>query len=169
MTDTGADVGGGGRWGGRAGPRPGLYMGGLRGRRTGRKAGHYTLNEFGASRRQGSAWRWVWLGMLGHYRGLRIGGRGRIAMGEVLVDGAADGTAPIVGAKGVYVFVLGEMDGLDEGLGKIGDGSGGARLDVAAEDGGDEAAEGGAQIVGGEVLSREGIGQFAGEFIGGAG
>ncbi len=60
-------LGGGGRlWGGRAGPRPGLYMGGFRGRRAGRKGGHYTLNEFGASRRQGSVWRWVWLGMLGH-------------------------------------------------------------------------------------------------------
>jgi hypothetical protein len=85
------------------------------------------------------------------------------------VDGVADGIAPIVGAKGVDVFVLGEMDGLDEGLSEIGDGSGGAGLDLAANDGGDETAEGGAQIVGGEVLSREEIGQFAGEFIGGAG
>ncbi len=90
-------------------------------------------------------------------------------MGEVLVDGAADGIAPIVGAKGVDVFVLGEMDGLDKGLGEIGESAGGARLDVAADDGGDEAAEGGAQIVGGEVFSGEEIGQFAGEFIGGAG
>ncbi len=90
-------------------------------------------------------------------------------MGEVLVDPVADGIAPIVGAKGVDVFVLGERDSLDEGLGEIGEGAGGASLDVAADDGGDEAAEGGAQIVGGEVLSREEIGQFAGEFIGGAG
>jgi len=89
----------------------GLYMGGLRGGRAGRKGGHYS--------------------------GLRIGGRGRIAVGEVLVDGAADGTAPIVGAKGVDVFVLGEMDGLDEGVGEIGEGAGGAGLDVAADDGGD--------------------------------
>ena len=159
MTDTGADVGGGGLWGGRAGPRPGLYMGGLRGRRAGRKGGHYTLNEFGASRRQGSVWRWVWLGMLGHYRGLRIGGRGRIAVGEVLVDPVADGIAPIVGVKGVDVFVLGE----------IGEGSGSARLDVTTGDGGDEAAEGGVEIVGGEVLSREEIGKFAGKLTGGAG
>jgi len=78
--------------------------------------------------------------MLGHYGALRIGGRGRIAVGEVLVDGAADGIAPIVGAKGVDVFVLGEMDGLDEDLGEIGEGAGRAGLDVAADDGGDEAA-----------------------------
>jgi len=86
-----------------------------------------------------------------------------------LVDGAADGIAPIVGAKGVDVFVLGEMDSLDEGLGEIGEGAGGAGLDIAAEDGGDEAAEGSAQIVGGEVFSGEEIGQFAGELTGRAG
>jgi len=102
-------------------------------------------------------------------RGLRIGGRGRIAVGEVLVDGATDGIAPIGGAKGVDVFVLGEMDGLDKGLGEIGEGAGGARFYIALEDGGEEAAEGGAEIVGGEALSGEEIGQFAGEFIGGAG
>ncbi len=90
-------------------------------------------------------------------------------MGEVLVDGAADGIAPIGGAKGVDVLVLGEMDGLDEGLSEIGEGAGSAGLDVAADDGGDEAAEGSAQIVGGEVLSGEEIGQFAGELIGGEG
>jgi len=88
---------------------------------------------------------------------------------EVLVDGVADGIAPTVGVKGVDIFVLGEMDGLDEGLGEVGDGSGGARLDVAADNGGDEAAEGGAQIAGGEVLSREEIGQLTGELIGGKG
>ena len=101
----------------------------------------------------------------GHYRGLGIGGRGRIAVGEVLVDGVADGIAPIVGAKGVDVFVLGEMDGLDKGLGKIGEGAGGARFYIALENGGDEAAEGGAEIVSGEVFAGEEIGEFAGEFM----
>jgi hypothetical protein len=93
-----------------------------------------------------------------------------------LVDGVANGIAPIVGAKGVDVFVLGERDGLDEGLGEIGEGVGGARFYIASEDGGEEAApsrlratEGGTQIVGGEVFSREEIGQFAGELLGGAG
>src|SRR5713101_8290623 len=47
--------------------------------------------------------------------------------------------------------------------------SGGAGLNVAADDGGQEAAEGGAEIAGGKVLAGEEIGQFAGEFIGGAG
>jgi len=98
-----------------------------------------------------------------------LGWRGGAAVVEVLADGVADGIAPIGGAKGVDVFVLGEMDGLDEGLGEIGEGSGGARLDVTADDGGDEVAKGSAEIVGGEVLSGEKIGQFAGELTGGAG
>jgi len=90
-------------------------------------------------------------------------------VGKVLVDPVADGIAPIAGAKGVDVFVLGEMDGLDEGLGEIGEGAGRAGFDIAADDGGNEAAEDGGKIVGGEVLSRKEIGQFAGELIGGAG
>ena len=49
------------------------------------------------------------------------------------------------------------------------EGAGGAGLNVAADDGGQEAAEGGAEIAGGKVLAGEEIGQFAGEFIGGAG
>ena len=114
----------------------------------------------------------VALGLVGDARPLQgvadwRAGEG-VAVGEVLVDGVADGIAPIVG-KGVDVFVLGEMDGLDEGLGEIGEGSGGAKLDVAADDDGDEAAEGGAEIVRGEVLARDEIGQFAGELTGGAG
>jgi formylmethanofuran:tetrahydromethanopterin formyltransferase len=40
---------------------------------------------------------------------------------------------------------------------------------VTAGYAGDEAAEGGAEIVGGEVLTGEEIGEVAGEFIGGAG
>ncbi len=58
----------------------------------------------------------------------------------VAVDGVADGIAPAVGAKGVDVFVLGEMDGLQEGLGEVGDGAGGSGFYVAADDGGEEAA-----------------------------
>jgi len=86
-----------------------------------------------------------------------------------LADGIADGPAPRVGAEGVGVFVLGKMDGLGKSLREIGEGAGGAGLNVAADDGGQEAAEGGAEIAGGKILAGEEIGQFAGEFIGGAG
>ncbi len=88
---------------------------------------------------------------------------------EILADGIADGLAPGVGTEGVDVFVLGKMDGLGESLGEIGEGAGGAGLNVAADDGGQETPEGGAEIAGGKVLAGEEIGQFAGEFIGGAG
>src|SRR2546425_4289027 len=86
-----------------------------------------------------------------------------------MVDGIADGLAPRVIAEGVGVFVLGMMDGLDESLGEIGEGAGGAGLNVAADDGGQKAPEGGAEIAGGKVLAGEEIGEVTGEFIGGAG
>ena len=106
--------------------------------------------------------------------GLRLrwwgfGFRGIVEVVEVLMHGIADGLAPGVGAEGVDVLVLGEMDSLGESLGEIGKGAGGAGLDVAADDGGQEAAKGGAEIAGGKVFAGEEIGQFAGEFIGGAG
>src|SRR5712692_8422951 len=99
----------------------------------------------------------------------RSGWRVGLEVVEVLADGIADGFAPGVGAEGVDVLVLGKMDGLGESLGEIGEGAGGAGLDVAADDGGQEAAEGGAEIAGGKVFAGEEIGEVVGEFIGGAG
>ena len=59
-------------------------------------------------------------------RGLRVGlfGGRREAVVEVGVDGSADRFAPDVVAEGVGVFVLGEADGLQEGLHHVGDGAG---------------------------------------------
>ena len=85
-------------------------------------------------------------------------GVGREAVVIVLVDGVADGVAPGVGAKGVGVLVLGHVDGLQESLREVGDGAGGSGLYVAAEDGGDEASQGGAEIVGGKVATGEKVG-----------
>jgi len=85
----------------------------------------------------------------------------------VAVDGVADGIAPAVSAEGVDVFVLGEMDGLQEGLGQVGDGAGGSGLYITAENGGEEAAQGGAEIAGGEVVAGKEVGQvFAERFCG---
>jgi hypothetical protein len=92
-----------------------------------------------------------------------------LAVVEVLADGIADGAAPGVGAEGVGVLVLGKMDGLGESLGEIGEGAGGAGLNVTANDGGQEAAEGGAEIAGGKVFARKEIGEVVSEFTGGAG
>jgi hypothetical protein len=87
----------------------------------------------------------------------------------VVVNGIADGLAPGVGAKGVDVFVLGEVDGLHGSLRQVGDGAGGSGFDVAAEDGGDEASQGGAEIAGREVVAGEEVVEVCAEFSCGAG
>jgi hypothetical protein len=85
------------------------------------------------------------------------------------VDGIADGFAPAVVAKSVAVFVLGDVDGLQEGLGHVGDGAGGSGFYIAADNGGDEACQGGAEIAGGEVVTGEEVVQVFAEFLRGAG
>ena len=87
----------------------------------------------------------------------------------VAVDGGADGFAPVFGAEGVDVFVLGDVDGLQESLKEVSDGAGGFGFYIAADNGGDEAREGGAEIAGGEVVAGEEVGQVFAEFICGAG
>jgi hypothetical protein len=77
-----------------------------------------------------------------------FGGAGK-AVVVVGVYGGADGFAPAFGAEGVDVFVLGDMDGLQLGLEHVGDGAGESGLYIAADNGGDEACEGGAEIAGG--------------------
>src|SRR5579859_7223709 len=69
-----------------------------------------------------------WLGGL---LGLRGGGglkaaatlgRGREEVVVVAGDGVVDGLAPGIGAEGFTIFVLGDVDGLQESLGQVGDG-----------------------------------------------
>src|SRR6266849_5183983 len=96
-------------------------------------------------------------------------GVGREAVVIVVVDGVADGFAPVVGVEGVDVFLLGDVDGLHEGLDQVGDGAGGFWFYVAADNGGDEACQGGAEIAGGEVVAGEEVGQVFAEFLCGAG
>src|SRR6266852_4135570 len=160
---------------------------------TGLKTGHYMPNEFGARRRQRSVRRWDrllgwgWLcgrGGLwsrsptglktGHYSGSLIRGRfgfggGREEVVVVAVDGVADGLAPAVRAERVDVFVLGDVDGLHESLDQVGDGVGGFGFYIAADNGGDEACQGGAEIAGGQVVAGEEVGQVFAEFLCGAG
>src|SRR6266478_2510555 len=149
--------------------------------------------EFGARGRQRSVRRWGrllgwgWLCGRGglwslspnglradHYMGSLIrgrfgcGGRGE-AVVVVAVDGVADGLAPAVGAERVDVFVLGDMDGLHECLDEVGDGVGGFGFYITADNGGDEACQGGAEIAGGEVVAGEKVGQILAEFFRGAG
>jgi hypothetical protein len=120
--------------------------GGLRGRNcTGLKTGHYRCLS----------------------RGLIGGGGDWEEVIVVAVDGIGDGVAPAVGAEGVDVFVLGEADGLEKSLGEVGDGAGGSGFYIAANDSRDQARQGGAEIVGGEVVAGEEVGQvFADGFCG---
>jgi len=110
----------------------------------------------------------------GHYMGSLIRrlhgfGGGREAVVAVAVDGAADGFAPPVGLEGVDVFLLGDVDGLQEGLGHVSNGAGGFGFYIAADNGGDEACQGGAEIAGGEVVAGEEEVQVFAEFLRGAG
>jgi hypothetical protein len=77
--------------------------------------------------------------------------------------------APAFSAEGVDVFVLGDVDGLQESLEQVGDGAGGFGFYIAADDGGDEARQGGAEIAGGEVVAGEEVGQVFAEFFCGTG
>ena len=104
-------------------------------------------------------------------RGLRVGlfGGGWEAEIEVGVDGGADGIAPAFGAEGVDVFVLREMGGLHEGLHHVGDGAGEFGIYVAADYGGNEASEGGAEVAAGKIVAGEEAGEVFAERCGGLG
>lgn len=79
------------------------------------------------------------------------------------IDGFANGLAPSIGAKGADVFVLGEGNGLHEGLHHVGDGACKPRLYFAANNGGDKAGKSGAEIACGEVVAGEEVGQVFAE------
>jgi hypothetical protein len=81
----------------------------------------------------------------------------------------ADRVAPGIRAESLDVFVLGEVDGLEEGLEHIGDGASGLWFYVATKDGGDDTGQGGAEIAGGEVVAGEEVVQVFAEFMGGEG
>jgi len=96
-------------------------------------------------------------------------GGGREEVLVVAVDGVSDGFAPAVVAEGVGVFLLGDVDGLKESLHQVSDGVGGFGFYIAADNGGDETCQGGAEIAGGEVVSGEEVGQVFAERFCGAG
>src|SRR5580658_163851 len=83
-------------------------------------------------------WRWR-LGLRWGLRRGRLSGRGE-AVVVVVVDGCDDCFAPVFFAAGADEFVLGEMEGLEHGLCEVGESAGGARLDVTASDGDEDAA-----------------------------
>ena len=91
----------------------------------------------------------------------------RMAVVGILADGVANDAAPFVGVIGVDIFVLGALDGLEENLSKIGDGAGSFGFYITTNEGGDQAAQGSAEVAGGNVLSGKKIGKILSEFFGG--
>ena len=65
------------------------------------------------------------------------------------------------------VFVLGEVQGLDERLAEIGEGGGGFGLHLTLGDSGEEASEGGAEIAGGHEAAGKVIGDVLAGFLAG--
>jgi len=63
--------------------------------------------------------------------------------------------------------VLGDVDGLQDGLAEIGEGGGGFGLDLALGYGGEETAQGGTEIARGEIASGKIGGNIAADFVGG--
>jgi hypothetical protein len=95
--------------------------------------------------------------------------RGGEAVVVVSVQGVDEGFAPPGFAAGTNVFVLGEMEGLEHGLGEIGKGACGAGFYIALSHGDEDAAKSGVEVVGGEIVRGEEIGEVVGERFGGAG
>jgi hypothetical protein len=100
--------------------------------------------------------------------GGRFDGPGE-AVVVVVVDGRDDCFAPVFFAAGADEFVLGKMEGLEHGLGEIGEGACGAGLDVTASDGDEDTAEGGVEVVGGEIVAGEEEIEIFTDFLIGAG
>ncbi len=84
-------------------------------------------------------------------------------------EGGGHDVTPGIGAEGVDVFVLGELDGLVQGLAEIGEGGSGSGFDVALGDGGEDAGQGGAEIAGGEITAGEERGYVTAYLLGGEG
>jgi hypothetical protein len=98
--------------------------------------------------------------------GLGVEVRARI---RVPAEGRAYGFAPGVGAKGVDVLVLGELDGIEHGLAQISEGGGSFGFDLPLGSGGEKAAQGGGEIAGREITAGEERGDIAAHFLGGLG
>jgi hypothetical protein len=92
----------------------------------------------------------------------------REAVVVIGVEGGDDGVVPLGVAAGADEFVLGEMEGLEHGLGEVGESAGGARLYVTASDGDEDAAEGGVEVVGGEIVTGEKESEIVADFFVGA-
>lgn len=87
--------------------------------------------------------------------GLRCGRIGRALAIAALVEIVADGVLPRSSAVGADVFILGQVEGLDERLAEKAKSGSGFGFDVALSDGGEEASQSETDIACGHILARE--------------
>ncbi len=80
------------------------------------------------------------------------------------LEPGADDAAPGFGVEGVDVFVLGEVDRLQQSLAEIGESGGGPGLDLTLGDGGEQVAQSGAEVAGGDVAPGKAVGDIAAHF-----
>ncbi len=100
--------------------------------------------------------RWGWLGIL-------------VLLSSGRSEGGGHHVTPGIGAEGVDVLVLGELDGLNQSLAEIGEGGGSFGFDLTLGDGGEDAGQGGAEVAGGEITAGEERGYVATDLLGGEG
>ena len=76
-------------------------------------------------------------------------GSGRVCL-VFIAEGDTDGVAPSIGVEGFDVFVPGDGDGLEHGLGEIGECTGDFGLDLTLGDCAKESRHGNAEIASGQ-------------------
>ncbi len=72
-------------------------------------------------------------------------------------------------SKALMYSSSGEADGLQKGLAEVGEGGGGSGLDLTLGNGGEEVAQSGAQVAGGNITAGEARGDVAADFLSGEG
>ena len=85
------------------------------------------------------------------------------------IERGADLSAPNVGVKGVDVFILGDGDGLEHGLGEIGECTGDFGLNLALSDSAKEPRHGNAEIASGQQFYRKETRNVLTDLLGGEG
>lgn len=102
--------------------------------------------------------------------GLRGGlGRTFAEVFPIFADVGGNDFAQGFRAEGVGIFFLGDLDGEQESLREIGERGGGARLDDTTGDCGEKAAQGGGQVAGRDVITRQEEKEIAAELVSGLG
>jgi hypothetical protein len=86
-----------------------------------------------------------------------------------MLERGTDGVAPSIGIKGFDVFVLCDGDGLEHGLGEIGESGGDFWLDMSLSDSTKEPRHGDAEIASGQQFCGKEAGDVLTELLGGEG